>query len=739
MTQKIGQDRHLFDYSQEENMPLKNFDVKFSEVKYNEINFEENLNAEQLKVINNLRGPLLVIAGAGSGKTRTIVHAVAKLLLNGVHPSEIMLVTFTNKAAQELVSRVESLLGTRPKGIWAGTFHSMANKFLRIHIKQSDIAENYTILDNNDGKNLIRRLLRNNNIRELKKRFPTPAMIMVIRSLMINCNKSLNEVLEWKFPQFVDEEVENNLKIILKSYQEKKKESRLLDFEDLLIYWNKLLEQESFARSIAHRIKFVLVDEYQDTNHLQDKIIHKIVKLNPEQNVMVVGDDAQSIYGFRGANYLNILNFKKRFPNCKTYKLTKNYRSVPQILHLANESIKHNKKQFLKEMESIRMDYKKPFHVKVADDDEQARFISRQILRLRSERVPLHEIAILIRAGSHATKIELALRAHNIPYIMQAGDSFFEKGHIKDLLAHLRVIENPFDELSWARIFSIIPGIGEISAKRILGISLRKADPIKFLINQKFESYLKGARFPSWGLKNLRRYLKKLCELILLKPSEIIEKLANLLQEHVENRYENGEERIQDYLQLSVFAQRFLTIHSLLDNLSLNSSEVGSNLVITGSQKIEETPLVVSTIHRAKGLEWRCVFVPMLCEDFFPLSRVIGNEDEIEEERRIFYVAVTRAKEQLYLISPAVIQDQGKLMTNMHSRFVSELAKSVYTKSKVKFHSTRKNTERNELKTEEDLKRKLNKSNKNNGTKNSMGIYDRIQHFKLMNSRKLLK
>ncbi|MHA2121681.1 MAG: ATP-dependent helicase, partial [Promethearchaeota archaeon] len=306
---------------------------------YNEINFKEDLNEEQLDIINNIKGPMLVIAGAGSGKTRTITYSVAKLLSSGIRPSQIMLVTFTNKAASEMIKRVETLLGKRPKGIWAGTFHSIANRFIRIYAKTLGLKANYTIMDEADARALMKLSINKANVKELEERFPNSKMSKSILSYSINCNKSIRDVILWKYPQFDNEQLIKKLESVFKIYGQKKAEDNLIDFDDLLTYWNQLLDERSVAQSIAKNIKYVLVDEYQDTNYIQDEIIYKIVSQNPEHNVMAVGDDAQSIYAFRGANFQNILNFEKKYDKCKRYTITYNYRSAPQILDLANDSI----------------------------------------------------------------------------------------------------------------------------------------------------------------------------------------------------------------------------------------------------------------------------------------------------------------------------------------------------------------------------------------------------------------
>ncbi|MBA7506925.1 ATP-dependent DNA helicase PcrA [subsurface metagenome] len=658
--------------------------------KYNTINFEQELNKEQLEIVNNIKGPMLVIAGAGSGKTRTIVYSVARLLLNGVRPSEIMLVTFTNKAAKEMIKRVEKLLGKRPKGIWAGTFHSMANRFIRIYTKTLSLKPNYTIMDESDANALMKLAIDKINVKEIEERFPTSKMCKKILSYSINCNKSIQEVILWKYPQFDSNKILTKLNDTFEIYKKKKAKDNLVDFDDLLVYWNLLLDERSFAQRIAKNIKYILVDEYQDTNHIQDDIIHKIASQNFENNIMAVGDDAQSIYAFRGANFHNILNFSKKLSNCKVYKITYNYRSIPEILDLANNSIQYNKKQYNKDMRATRRNGVKPYQVNVGDDEDQAKFIANQILTLRSKSFKLHEMAVLYRAGFHSMKIELELQAKNIPYEVRSGVSFFERAHIKDLIAHLRIIENPYDELSWSRIFSMIPGFGTTSGSKIFSAISQTEHPIEAILNKTyFSAKLKGQRIPKDGLRNLRVHIKQLITLSRDEsPSEVILNLTELLEDPLKSKYADWYDRLDDLKQLSIYATDFKTIQQFLEQMSLNVSELDSRTTLLGSKKTDEKPLILSTIHRAKGLEWRIVFIPMLSEDYFPSHRVVGDEGALEEERRVFYVAMTRAKDQLFLISPSVISGfKGKKPVGL-SQFVSELNPKYYLKSKVRFKST---------------------------------------------------
>lgn len=669
---------------------------------YNEVNFKADLNEEQMEIVNNIKGPLLIIAGAGSGKTRTISYSVAKLLLSGVRPSEIMLVTFTNKAAKEMIKRVEMLLGKKPKGIWAGTFHSIANRFLRRYTKTIGLKPNYAIMDEIDAKALMKLSIADANVNEIEERFPSPTITKAILSYSINCNLSIRDVILWRYDQFDSENVIIKLKEVYRIYKKKKADDGLLDFDDLLVFWNQLLDEKAVAQLIAKKIKYVLVDEYQDTNFIQDEIIYKIVSQNPERNVMAVGDDAQSIYSFRGANFKNILKFPKKYKDCKIYKITYNYRSVPEILDLANDSIRHNKNQHHKSMKTTRNKGLKPYQVNISDDWEQAKFVANQILSLLQEGYEMQEIAVLYRSGYHSLKIEMELRAKNIPFEVRAGVTFFEKAHIKDLICHLRIIDNPYDEISWSRIFTLLPGLGSASGTKIFDEISKKDDPISAILEKDFfTNTMKGARIQKIGRTNLISHVKKLIGFSYEDPpAEVISDLIKVLEEHIKSKYTNWQDRLDDLKQLSIYAQNYSTIRKFLETLTLNLSDIESKTIRSGSQNQDEKPIILSTIHRAKGLEWRVVFIPMLCEGFFPSHRVIGDAEEFEEERRIFYVAITRAKDLLYLLSPAIIEAFRGHQTVRTSQFISELNSKLYTKSSVEFKSLRKNYKKKKYKAE---------------------------------------
>jgi DNA helicase-2/ATP-dependent DNA helicase PcrA len=645
------------------------------------IDFRTELNNQQFEVIDEIKGPQLIIAGAGSGKTRTIVYCVAKLLSESVKPSEIMLITFTNKAATEMIKRVEGLLGIKPEGIWAGTFHSIANRFLRQYAKSLGFKPNYVIIDETDANLLMKITYNFTEIQIDDKSFPSPKTAKKILSYSINCNKNISETIKWKYKQYDDIRIISNLKKIFKIYKSKKAKDNLVDFDDLLVFWNKLLDERFMAQRIASTFKYILVDEYQDTNYIQDEIIRKLSKYTPESNILAVGDDAQSIYGFRGANFQNIMEFSKRFENCRIYKLTQNYRSVPEILDLANDSIKHNKSQFKKEMETTRQKSVKPVHIISENDEEQAIYIVNKLSKLQRDGYKLKDIAILYRAGFHSLKIELELQNRNIPYVVHSGVSFFERAHVKDLLAHLRIVQNPKDEISWSRIFSQFQGIGRKTSSKIYKILSGMSNPLDNIIsNSNFRTKLNSLKIPKVIQREIVIYLTEFLKSIKNdKPKEVIIKLINQLTKFLKTKYSNWQDRIEDLKQIGIYFQNYDTIQSFLDILTLNKATIESKSV--GLSNTNNSPLTLSTIHRAKGLEWNIVFIPMLSENLFPSNKVKNNVEAFEEERRVFYVGITRAKERLFLISPKRIKNFKGLKNLNLSQFISELNPKVYKRS----------------------------------------------------------
>ncbi|MDD5382497.1 MAG: ATP-dependent helicase, partial [Candidatus Margulisbacteria bacterium] len=428
------------------------------------INYQEELTEEQLPVVTSPGGPMLVIAGAGSGKTRTVTYRVAYLVESGVPLDRILLVTFTNKAAREMLSRVELLLKKDVKGIWGGTFHHVGNILLRKHAELIGYNSNYTILDRADSKDLIDACIGEAKIDVKARRFPKGETLQSIFGLGTNTGRKLVDVIAYNYPQF--EEQTEEIEGIAKLYQERKKKQNLMDFDDLLYYWWKLLSENSeVAEKYARKFLHVLVDEYQDTNLIQAKIIDILASCH--RNLMVVGDDSQSIYSFRGAHFKNIMNFPKVYSDAKLYKLEINHRSTPEILGLANNSIANAKEKFNKELRANRQSGQKPIMVPLSTVYDQATFIAQRMLELREEGYSLNDMAVLYRSHYQSMEIQMELTKRGIPFEIRSGIRFFEEAHIKDVLAYLKVFHNPRDEIAWSRILKLLDKIGPRTAEKI--------------------------------------------------------------------------------------------------------------------------------------------------------------------------------------------------------------------------------------------------------------------------------
>lgn len=643
-----------------------NFDFK--------IDYQAELNEEQYKVVTTGDGPCLVLAGAGSGKTRTLVYRVAYLLEKGVDPSRILLVTFTNKAAKEMVSRIESLLHNQPKGLWGGTFHHIGNRLLRIYGREIGIEPNFNILDSDDAKNLIK-LCRQTMASPDDKYFPKADLIHKIISLAANLKEPLMEIISRRFSH-LEENYIPILERINQLYQDKKKQSNALDFDDLLYQWNRLLlESERIRTKLSQQFEYILVDEYQDTNHIQGEIINQLAGL--KKNILVVGDDSQSIYSFRGAVVENILNFPKDWPQVKTFKLETNYRSTPEILALANQSINCNKNKFAKNLRTHKKSGAKPALVALSDSYAQADFVCQRILDLqREEGINLGEIAVLFRAHFQSLELEMEMNKRNIPYVMRGGLRFFEQAHIKDVIAYLRILANHLDEVAWQRILQLQTGIGPATIGA-LWRQIQTAGSLTQILSQSFNLSNKAAM----GWSSARNLLLKLQSMPLTDLSSLIETIMmSGYQKIVRNNFDNAQDRLADLEQLGIFSSRYDSLEKFLADTALGESFKGSGIIENKGSQIEAVAL--STIHQAKGLEWKAVFVISLVDGQFPNLKAYEHKSDMEEERRMFYVAVTRAQDQLYLTYPTFSYNSGNV--NYYSQFIKELPTGVYEKWRVK-------------------------------------------------------
>jgi DNA helicase-2/ATP-dependent DNA helicase PcrA len=614
------------------------------------IDYAAELNGQQLAAVTAPPGPLLVIAGAGSGKTRTLTYRVAYLLENGIDPRNILLLTFTNKAARQMLDRVANLLPVDASGLWGGTFHSVGNRMLRRHGSALGFSSGFTIMDREDQKDLINAVVASAGIDPKEIRFPKGDVLAEIFSFVVNTETPLEELLAEKFPYFLP--LLDKIKDVQARYDRKKKATNSMDFDDLLEKTLSMLQQhQSIAAFYRRQFQFILVDEYQDTNKIQADLVDTLAL--DHKNVMVVGDDAQSIYSWRGANFQNILEFPKRYPDAQVFKIEMNYRSVPEILEVANAAIAANVQQFRKHLSPTReSNAVKPAVVGLNDGSEQAQFVAQRILELRDEDVDLNDIAVLYRAHYHAIELQLELSRRGIPYQITSGIRFFEQAHIKDVTAFIRFVANPRDEVAFKRMVKLLPGIGNRSAESLW----RAWDNT---LNEQGEITSWGERFLAM---NVSARSKKAWEQLAHTldeiapggqpnpPSEMITSIVEAIyDDYAKVNFTNYELRREDLNQLAVFARQFKDVHEFLAQLALISNV---DAEAAPNQTAEKEAVNLSTVHQAKGLEFNTVFIIWLTDGMFPSSRSLDRRDALEEERRLFYVAITRARDELYLTFP---------------------------------------------------------------------------------------
>ncbi|MGZ5002454.1 MAG: ATP-dependent helicase, partial [Chthoniobacterales bacterium] len=640
------------------------------------IDYAAELNEQQLAAVTAPPGPLLVIAGAGSGKTRTLTYRVAYLLENGVDPRNILLLTFTNKAARQMLDRVANLLPVDASGLWGGTFHSIGNRMLRRHGSALGYSSGFTILDREDQKDLIDTVVASAGINPKEIRFPKGEVLAEIFSFTINTERSMEEMLAEKFPYFLP--LIEQIKDVQARYERKKKATNSLDFDDLLEKTLRMLkEHEHIAEVYRRQFQFILVDEYQDTNKIQADFIDTLA--SEHRNVMVVGDDAQSIYSWRGANFKNILEFPKRYPDAQVFKIELNYRSVPEILRVANAAIAANVQQFRKNLAATRetKDFK-PALVALNDGGEQAAFIAQRILELRDEGIELDEIAVLYRAHYHAVELQLELSRRGIPYQITSGVRFFEQAHIKDVASFIRFVANPCDEVAFKRMTKLLPGIGNKSADNLWsawGKSLDANGEITSWSERLLKMQISGKSKKSW--EQLAHTLDEIAPgRVPNAPSEMITSVVEAIyDDYAKANFTNYELRKEDLNQLAAFARQFKSADEFLSRLALISNV---DAEAAPNQTADSEAVNLSSVHQAKGLEYHTVFVIWLTDGMFPSARSLETRDAIEEERRLFYVAITRARDELYLTYPHMRLNAGYGdMFQRPSRFLKEIPTSL--------------------------------------------------------------
>ncbi len=634
------------------------------------LDLEHDLNEQQRAAVVAGPGPKLVIAGAGTGKTRTVTYRVAYLMAKGLSGSSILLATFTNKAAREMLSRVESLMGAGVGKVWGGTFHATGNRILRHYAPLVGLNHNYSILDDEDQRDMIKVCITEAKVKTEEKRFPAPGLVQDIISFAFNTQRTIEAVLRFKYPQFI--EWAQEIQAIAALYTAKKQKANALDYDDLLRDWLKLLQEHpDVAQRLGEQFKAILVDEYQDTNAIPAAIVEELAKYNG-RNLMVVGDDSQSIYAFRGANYDNILKFPERNPGTEIYKLEINYRSTPQILDFTNTSIANNRQQFQKTLRSTRRAGLLPVVVPVNDVYQEASFIAQRLLQLRDEGLSLNDMAVLYRAHAHSTILQAELVHRGIPYEIRSGVRFFEQAHIKDVVAYLRIFENPFDEVAWRRLVLMLPRIGNVTAAKLWEGMVKTQDPLDFAMSGSATELLPAAAKPFW--KTFQQDLRSLKQ--HLDPEHpdalVLAVLETGYSDYLRSKYEAAQSRQEDIQQLAVFARSYRNLQALLSELVLLGELYGQDVVAGPGGDRER--LVLSSVHQAKGLEWHTVFIMRMSEGDFPSTMGLREEEGEEEERRIFYVASTRAKDELVLTHPLI--DMGPRATVLllqPSRFLQEI------------------------------------------------------------------
>ncbi|OQA27972.1 MAG: ATP-dependent DNA helicase PcrA [Verrucomicrobia bacterium ADurb.Bin345] len=629
------------------------------------INFSEALNEEQRAAVLAPDGPVLVIAAAGTGKTRTLTFRVAHLVERGVDAQRILLLTFTNRAAREMLERARGLVGEGVSGLWGGTFHHMANRMLRRHCEALGYKTDYTILDQDDARNLVRACADELDL--LGKHFPKPDVLLSVYSLAANREQPVEAAAEAHFGHHPID-----LKDVVKvhaRYRERKRSLNAMDFDDLLVNGLLLFREhpDILARYQEHFLH-ILVDEYQDTNCIQAEWVDRLAARR--RNLLVVGDDFQSIYSWRGADFRNILGFPKRYPDATVFKLETNYRSVPGILDVANACIAGNPEQFQKTLRAVREDGRRPVRVEMRGGEEQASYIIERAMALGREGYRMSDIAVLYRAHYHALELQLELARQHIPFDITSGVRFFEQAHIKDVCSLLRLLVNPSDELAFVRLLGMFPKTGPRTAARIWELLDHRCELKDAAVADRVRDKLPQAARASWKdiVEICRAYEK---EKLSGDPGEVIYRFINAFyDEYAVETFENYDRRREDLDALIDFTTKYTSAEELLADAALMSNLDAETDEIRGT---DDNVLKLSTVHQAKGLEWRVVFLIWLADGMFPSSRSI-NEGGEGEERRLFYVATTRARDQLYLCAPQLRRTRdGGVMLCQPSRFIEEV------------------------------------------------------------------
>ena len=647
-----------------ENRPVVKQEIKLTRTY--KTDYRKELNNSQLEAVTTVNGPVLVIAGAGSGKTRVITHRVAFMLENGISPAEILLLTFTRKASNEMLGRVQELLrDNSAQKVFGGTFHSFSNFILRKYSGLLAIPPNFTIIDAEDSADTIDLIRSELKIEKKEKAFPRKNRLQEIISSARNRNLTIRHVVDNEFTGLI--EFIPQIEFIYQGYEKYKKICRIFDYDDLMDVLRDSLRDNHVFRSRLHdEFRYIMVDEYQDTNVVQKEIVEYLSEKS--KNILVVGDDAQSIYAFRGANYENILRFPQKFPGCAVIKIEENYRSNQKILDFTNQIISNAVIGYKKQLFSRILYDNLPVVRKFYDQQLEAEYIVDKILEYREKGIALNQVAVLVRAFWHARYIEVELNKRSIPYVAVGGLAFNERKHVKDIISYLRILQNPYDAVAWHRILKYLSGVGLVTASKI----------IQKIISDG------GLNADSFGNVKFADDLRRLTQMInRAKDPEIsIPRKIELIREYYSPILQAAEYdfqvRLLDINVLVDLASRYDTLDKFLTDFALDppSKKFGSRTVPLIDES-EEKPLTISTIHSAKGLEWYGVIIPHALDGLIPSVRSLGNIEEIEEERRLFYVACSRAKQELFITMPSFVSTYNAFLS-YPSRFLVEVGKDKF-------------------------------------------------------------
>ena len=626
------------------------------------ISYEKDLNPSQLDAVKTKDGAVLVIAGAGSGKTKTLIYRVARLIESGINPENILLLTFTKKAADEMLNRAVMILDSRCEKVAGGTFHSFSNFILRKYSNLLELRNNFTIIDRADAEDVVNHI-RAQVIEKQEKRFPRKGTILDIYSKAINKNMTAEAVIESEYNQFAH--CVEKINEISKRYVIYKRENSLLDYDDLLLYLRILLQSNDEVRKkLSNQYKYIMIDEYQDTNALQADIIRLLA--SEHNNVMAVGDDSQSIYSFRGANFRNILDFPAIFKDTKIIKLEQNYRSSQNILKLTNKIIDRAKEKYTKNLFSDIDNPEKPALICTNDMQTEAEFVAQRVLELQEDDISLNDIAVLCRSARMTYNLEIELAKRAIPYKKYGGLKFIETAHVKDVIAHLRVVLNPNDIISINRILLLLNGVGAQTAMKLLPVVAKEnLDTEKVML-------------PSKSSGNIKKLFNTVAQQrqYLLKPSVIVDNILAYYEPILVEKYDDYQKRLKDLEHFRYLSEQYGNLEDFLSDLALEPPDTSVSEVEDGAQKDE--CLTLSTIHSAKGLEWKAVFIIGAVDGRFPSVYSFNSEEELDEELRLMYVATTRAKTHLYITYPIDMFDHATgMVLSKPSRFLDGIDEEI--------------------------------------------------------------